>query len=79
MIMMSSSTFKARCLCSGLDVYVNCLFFQSRKHIGYVLLKFDFFVKKTIYLMIHMVGGGVGKDMVYVICFVMLKCFLGLR
>ena len=68
-----------RCLCLVLDVYVNRLFFQSGKDIRYVLLKFDFFVKKTIYLMIHMVGGGVGKDMVYVICFVMLKCLLGLR
>ena len=66
------------CLCLGLDVYVNCLFFQSRKDIVYVLLKFDLFVKKNIYLMIHMVGGGV-KDMVYVIYFVKLKCLLGLR
>ena len=43
------------------------------------LSKFDLFVKKIIYLMIHMVGGGVGKDMVYVIYFVKLKCLLSLR
>ena len=67
-----------RCLCLGLDVYVNSLFFQSRKDMVYVLLKFDLFVKKTIYLMIHKVGGGVGKYMVYVLCVVKLECLLGL-
>ena len=43
-------------LCLGLDVYVNSLFFQSRKDMGYVLLKFDIFGKKIIYLMLHTVG-----------------------
>ena len=62
-----------RCLCLGLDVYANRLFFQSRKDIRYVLSKFDLFLKKVIYLMIHIVGGAVGKDKVYVICFLNLK------
>ena len=67
-----------RCLCLGLDVYVNPLFFQSIKDIGYVFIEIWSFVKKTIYLMIHKVGGGVGKYMVYVLCVVKLKCLLGL-
>ena len=42
-----------------------------------VLLKFDLFCEENY--LIHKIGGGVGKDMVYVICFVKLKCVLGLR
>ena len=64
-----------RCLCLGLDIYVNSLFFQSRKDMVYVLLKFDPFVKKTICLMLHAVVG-LWKVMVYVICFVNLKMFI---